>query len=150
MGSILPVRENKHFCASAPPGFDHPAAVRRLPFVRISKWFCRRLHSEPMEPSVKTFRDSDKREPPNSRGMVREGTHMVRGKPPKGNEGNMKKPYKTNARTCQCQASAPEKDSSVKTSTSGAARVRRRRRQGWGNGREPVAGSELESLNGRG
>jgi len=49
---------------------DHPAAARRLPFVRISKWLCRRLHSEPMEPSVKTFRDSDKREPPNSRGMV--------------------------------------------------------------------------------
>ena len=27
------------------------------------------LHSEPMEPSVKTFHDSDRREPPNSRGM---------------------------------------------------------------------------------
>ena len=27
------------------------------------------LHWEPMEPSVKTFHDSDRREPPNSRGM---------------------------------------------------------------------------------
>ena len=50
--------------------FDHAAAVRRLPSVRISKWFCRRIHSEPMDPSVKAFRDSDQREPPNSGGMV--------------------------------------------------------------------------------
>ena len=27
------------------------------------------LHSEPMEPSAKPFQDSDRREPPNSRGM---------------------------------------------------------------------------------
>ena len=32
-------------------------------------FFDGRLHSEPMEPSVKTFHDSDRREPPNSRGM---------------------------------------------------------------------------------
>ena len=50
--------------------FYHAAAARRLPFVSISKWFCRRIHSEPMDPSVKAFRDSDKREPPNSGGMV--------------------------------------------------------------------------------
>ena len=49
---------------------DHLAAARRLPSVGISKLFCRRLQPLPMAPSVKTFPDSDRREPPNSRGMV--------------------------------------------------------------------------------
>ena len=50
--------------------FDHAAAVRRLPLVRISKCFDRRIHRLRMDPSAKPFRDSDQREPPNSRRMV--------------------------------------------------------------------------------
>ena len=50
-------------------GDDRPAAVRRLPSVRISECFDRRLHRENLEPSAKPFRHSDKREPPNSRDM---------------------------------------------------------------------------------
>jgi len=42
----------------------------RLPSVRMSKCFDRRLQILPMEPSVTTFPDSDRREPPNSRGKV--------------------------------------------------------------------------------
>ena len=54
-----------------PPGRHvHAAAVRRLPSVGISKWFCRRLRLLPKPPTVKTFPGSPQVAPPNSAGKV--------------------------------------------------------------------------------
>ena len=48
----------------------HRGAIRRSPFVRMSKRFCRRLQFVPMAPSVKTFTATDRGEPPNSPAKV--------------------------------------------------------------------------------
>ena len=66
----LPKGDSKTIGTFGDSTHDHGAAARRLPSVRISKLFCARLQPLPMAPSVKTFPDSDRREPPNSRGKV--------------------------------------------------------------------------------